>query len=402
MDSFLGRQPIFNRNNEVIGYEILFRNSEQNRAEFNDSYDATLNVIKNIIIDFDINKISSNKRSFINFGKKALIDKVPELFSPEQLIIEVLDFIEIDKELINILKYYKNKGYIIALDDFIYQKNQKDLYDLIDIIKIDFLKYTIDEIKNIIEKMKKYNKIVLAEKIEDLIMFEEAKKLNINYYQGYFFQKPVVLKKEMISSISTIHNNLLKELNKEPVDYKQAANIIKKDSNLTFSFLKLVNSMAYYGNNRIDSIENAMIRLGISESKKIILIHFIKNIESKVSSSELLKISLRRGKQSELLAKHFDLKEDKNKLFILGLFSLINIILRQSMNSILSSIALNEEISDALLGEKNRLSKVLEVIILIENGQINEINNIIDKYNISIKTINKIYLDSIDWVDSIW
>ncbi len=89
MKTFLARQPMFNLNGEVVSYELLFRNGKDNRATVNDDYQATMKVMKDLIVNFGIDEITNQKKFFINFNAKLIIDKAPDLFKSDELVIEI-------------------------------------------------------------------------------------------------------------------------------------------------------------------------------------------------------------------------------------------------------------------------------------------------------------------------
>jgi EAL and modified HD-GYP domain-containing signal transduction protein len=402
MKIFLARQPMMDMKNEVVGYELLFRNSKVNSANVSDGYIATLKVMKNLIVNFGIKEITNNKRFFINFNDELIIQRAPDLFKPEELVIELLEDTLANEELIDILIDYKNSGYLIALDDFAYSEEKTELLKIADIVKLDFIDFSHEELINIVSKIKPFNVVLLAEKVENLEEFEFAKKIGCTIFQGYYFQKPTIFESSENMTIPAVYYELLEEINHTEIDYTKLSSIIKKDSSLTISLLKLLNSAAYYSSNRVTSVKNALVNLGIKESKKLIMINMLKNLTSVGTPNELINISLRRGKQAEQLAKYYNLKNRADELFIVGLLSLLNVIMKKHMKKILIDVPLESDVIDALLGIENKLSTVLELIILFEMDAIEEVETTIARHDLDIDEFNRIYIESTKWADQIW
>jgi len=402
MKTFLARQAMMDMRNEVVGYELLFRNSKVNSANVSDGYTATLNVMRNLIVNFGIKEITNNKRFFINFNDELIIQRAPDLFKSEELVIELLEDTLANEELLDILMDYKNRGYLIALDDFAYSEEKIGLLQIADIVKLDFIDFSHEELINIVFKIKPFNVVLLAEKVENLEELEFAKKIGCTIFQGYYFQKPTVLESSENTTIPAVYYELLEEINHTEIDYTELSSIIKKDSSLTVSLLKLLNSAAYYTSNRVTSVKNALVSLGIKESKKLIMINMLKNLTSAGTPSELINISLRRGKQAEQLAKHYNLKERADELFIVGLLSLLNVIMKKHMKKILIDVPLESDVIDALLGVENKLSKVLELIILFEMDAIEDVEITIENLDLDNEEFNRIYIESTKWADKIW
>jgi len=402
MSTFLARQPMMNVDNDVVGYELLFRNSKDNKASFTDGYTATLNVMKNLIVNFGIKEMTNNKRFFINFNEELILQGAPDLFSPEELVIEILEDTLANEKLIEILMEYKSKGYTIALDDFYYSEENKDLIGVADIIKLDFFEYTKDELLDMVDKLKPYDLTFLAEKVEDIEMFEFGQSIGCTIFQGYYFQRPVIFESSDPMTIPTVYYELLDELNKDEVDYEVMATIIQKDTALTLSLLKLLNSPAYYTQKRITSVKSALVSLGLKESKKLIMINMLKNLTTAGTPDELINISLRRGKQAEKLADYYNLKHRRDELFLVGMLSLINVIMKKHMESVLKDVRLQEDVIEALLGSENDLSKVLNLIVCYETEVLDRVTDEMMSHNIMVEEFNQIYIESTKWADNIW
>lgn len=190
MEVFVARQPILTRKKEIIAYELLYRNSQNNSFPDINGDMATTDLIINSYLNIGMNELSDGKPCFINFTEKLLQSGVPTFFKPDEIVVEILETVEIGIELVNICKELKSKGYQIALDDFILNKNNKHFFSLIkyiDIIKVDF-RNTTDDIRRLIENVSlKYNIKLLAEKIETIEEFESAVGKGYVYFQGYLF-----------------------------------------------------------------------------------------------------------------------------------------------------------------------------------------------------------------------
>ncbi|MGM0380344.1 MAG: EAL and HDOD domain-containing protein, partial [Bacillota bacterium] len=370
MKTNIARQPILNLNNETVAYKLLFRGFDikDNEAIFKDGSKATTEVIKNWLINFGLDKLTNKKRAYITFTQQLILEDMPKLLRKDSFIIELEKDIHFSDEFLEKIIELNNEGYNFALSYSQISKLDKKYRKNIEVIKIDFLKYSHSKIREILENYNKKDYIFLAEKIENFVEFKFAKKLGFEIFQGYYFAVPKILKTETLSTIPTVYIELIKELNKKDISNKRLAEITKNDVSLTYSVLNIVNSVAYYSRNRVKSIEDAYIRLGIKESKKLIYYNFLKKMTPDDTPGELIKKSLIRGKHAELLASHFNLENKKEELFLLGLLSLINIILKDDMNNIINRIHLVDEISEALLGKKNELTNVLDLIILYEKN----------------------------------
>ena len=216
MHVFVARQPIFDRNNDVIAYELLFRSGYENAYDNVDGNQATLTVIANSFYELDLKTVTNNKKAFINFTEKLIKEEIATILPCEHVVIEILETIEPTDEIIIACKKLKEKGFILALDDFVFDKKYNKLLELIDIIKVDFIITKGYERKKIFDILKINNKIkFLAEKVETIEEYNEAMEYGYTYFQGYYFSKPTIIQAKSIPSNKYTALEILKLVNKK-------------------------------------------------------------------------------------------------------------------------------------------------------------------------------------------
>lgn len=194
MEVFVAKQPIFDRNSDVFGYELLFRSGHGNFYDGLDENAATSKVISNSLSVIGMENLTGNKRAFINFPYEMLIKGAASTLPKESVVIEILENVYPDYDIINECKRLKQLGYLLALDDFILKPEYEPLIELADIIKVDFLLTKSHERESIINKINSPKIKFLAEKVETKEEYELAHKLGYSYFQGYFLSKPVIIK----------------------------------------------------------------------------------------------------------------------------------------------------------------------------------------------------------------
>ena len=245
MEIFVARQPIFTKQKKIFGYELLFRNGLENAFPDIDGDIATSKTLSNIFFSFEIKEILGNKPGLINFTKNLILQKIPLLFSPQHLIIEVLEDIEPDKEIIAALEQIKKRGFIIALDDFIYHEKFRPIMELCKIIKFDLIATPLESLIDFVKDIQSWDITLLAEKVETYEEFQQAKEMGFKLFQGYFFSKPEVLSKTEIPTSQITKLKLINEVGKKEFDLKKIERLIKKDVSVSYKLLKFINS-AYF------------------------------------------------------------------------------------------------------------------------------------------------------------
>lgn len=367
-DIHVARQPIFDCNQDVFGYELLFRSNVVNAYDGIDGDHATHSVISNSFLLLGIESITDGKKAFINFTANSLKNNIPAILPKELLAVEILEDVAPDEEIINACKNLKEAGYLIVLDDFMYTKEYMPLIRLADIIKVDFLATPRQERLEVVKRLKNYPIKFLAEKVESQEEFKEALRMGYSYFQGYFFSKPIIMSGKNLPEYKANHLQILQELNRPELEFRQIEEIIKKDVSLSYKLLKFINSPLFGLRSNIESLRQALTLLGTKELIKWLSLITLKGIASD-KPGELILESLIRARFCEMLAAGIMPKQYQSNAFLMGMFSYIDVLLDRSLQDILAEIPLADEIKNALLEkEHNQFYYLYKLIQNYEKG----------------------------------
>jgi len=400
MNVHVARQPIFDRNMNVYAYELLYRSSEGVNEPSKDGDIKTGEVVFNTLVTMGVDTMLSGRRAFINFTKETINSNLPQMFSNEILVVELLEDIIPDQSFVEACNDLRNKGYLLALDDFDASYSFEEVVEIVDIIKVDFMLTTVEERKHIVDKYKKNNIRFLAEKVETQDEFDEAKDMGYDYFQGFFFSRPILVTGSDFKTFNSTYALILKELNAEEPNFEVLEEIIKRDFSITFKLLKLVNSAAYYTRNRITSIKHALTILGCKELRKWFSLMMVRDAGAD-QPKELIRMSLIRARLTETLLKQTTLKRRSSEGFLLGLFSLIDVILNQRMDEVADKLPLEDDILKALFREESDFSEMLNLIEHYEKGDWDQVKEDLTNYDLDFLAVSTSYLEAIDWVNII-
>ena len=371
MDYYIARQPIFDRERKVVGYELLYRENGENAYRGQDENISTMAVIRNAMLS-NFHSLTEGKRGMINFPPDLIVEKYPLLFSPENLVVDLLNPEEGGRDWEEAVLEMGRKGFVFSMDavkaepadseESPWQKQVKM------VLQMDFLNTPPEEWMNLVRKGRVSGRQLMAKKIETQEDFDAATRLGFDYFQGYYFSRPVMLSGKDIQTIRVVYFQILDELAKESPDFKELSRIIEGDVGLSYKILKLINSVAFAGSTEIESIHQAVVRIGLDELRKWIIVLMMKDL-SDGKSDELLQQSLVRANLMEAMADHLGLGSQKRIAFLTGLFSLQDVIMDRPMEEIMADLALKEEIKDAILGRTRLYRDMLRAIRLYENGE---------------------------------
>ncbi len=368
MEVFVARQPIFDRKQKVYAYELLFRSGfEQNFFDNSDGDASSKQVLTNSFLSIGMDTMTNGKKAFVNFTRKLLLDQVASIFPKDLMVVEILEDIEPDDEMVSACKKLKDLGYLLVLDDFVFAPGYENLINLVDIIKVDFIQTQGTERGTVIHDVGASRIEYLAEKVETQEDFEQAVDLGYSYFQGYYFSKPQIIAGHDVPAHKLNYLQILNEINQPEVDFDELEKVFKQDLSLSYKLLNYMNSVHFGFKNKIRSIKHALSLLGIDESKKWLSL-FALQIIGKDKSEELLSMSLIRANSCEMIAPLIGCKNRASELFLMGLFSMIDALLDQPLEGILAKLPLADDIKKALLGEKNQMGDVFELVVNYEKG----------------------------------
>jgi c-di-GMP-related signal transduction protein len=399
MNVYIARQPIFDRKNTIFGYELLFRQSNVNHFIEMDDDIATAELIYNSFLVFGIDNITDGTIAFINFSKNLVASDFIELLPKNQMVVEILEREKATQATFDACVKLRNMGYTLAVDDFILDENNQPLLDLIDIVKVEFPSVSLENQAVLLDKYKKKLKF-LAEKIETREEYASAVKLGYDLFQGYFFSKPSVLNSKDIGLINANLIRIIEELNQPEPDYKKIAGIIEMDLSVSYKLLRLVNSAYISPRYGITSIQQALNFLGTREMYQWISLMMLKDTQT-AENLEMVKQSLIRGKLMSLLCAETKHHAAMFEYFFTGIFSLMDVILNQSIPDLLKGLPLTNKVKQALLGESNDLREMLDYIISFEKGEWGELNKQPLCTTISADRFMNLYVVALKWAKDI-
>lgn len=202
MDFFFARQAIFDKDGEIIGYELFHRSSAVNKYQQMNGDRATLELLAQIIHTNGIERVTNGKLAFVNYTRNLLIQNIPLIMPSKTAVVEIHEDVRADHQVVEACRNLSQKGYVIVLDDFIYRRDLEPLVLLADIIKIDFRKESRPKIEIGVKNLRRYRAKLLAEKVETAEEFEAALCAGFDYFQGNFFSKTELIPGDSLLSES--------------------------------------------------------------------------------------------------------------------------------------------------------------------------------------------------------
>ncbi|WP_027670835.1 EAL and HDOD domain-containing protein [Rheinheimera baltica] len=395
---YAARQPILDRNKELYAYELLFRDGLENAFPDIDGDEATSRIVEGSQLSYGLDDFLGDKPGFINFTLDTLIKKYPSMLPKEQIVVEILETVQPGKRLLAECQDLKEQGYVIALDDYIHQPVWRHFYPHIDIIKIDFRSTSTDTISEIKQAIENFPHIkLLAEKVETNEEFQLAMDMGFSYFQGYFFSKPEMMQSKALSPAQMTLAELLYETSKAEMDLNKITDVFQRDVHLSYKLLRYSNSAIFKRRAEIETIKQALVVLGQAELKKFLSLLFTAQISSD-KPAELMRLSMTRARFAEGLAQLHG-KVDTAKAFLTGLMSLMDAILDEPIESVMSKLPLAKEIKDALVENQGLLADYISLIKHYESAHWKEANQAIVALQLPNEKVPDAYHTAVQWAN---
>ena len=401
MDICVARQPIFDRKQKVVGYELLYRSGMVNGYDATDGTEASLAVIGNTFLFLGQRIVAPPSRAFINLTRDLLLNGIAGMLPAKSTVLEILEDIEPDETLMGVCRELKEAGYTLALDDYtIGNEIQHPLLELADIVKVDFMQNSGEECRVLVQNYVNDHRKLLAEKVETADAFKAALAMGYSFFQGSFFSKPVIVSGRTIPGYKLNYMRLLRETNRRELDFHTLEQVIKQDVTLCYTLLKYINS-AYFGlRHQITSLLHALALLGEAEVRRWASIVLF-TLTGADKPPQVVVRSLIRARMGELLAGEVGLKGHESELFLLGLFSMVDVLVGRPLEEILEGMNLSKEVTGALLGEQNGYRDLYELVVSYESGQWEQYAEHASTLNLDPERIPEIYVEATEWADEI-
>ena len=396
MDIFVARQPIFDQQQKVYAYELLFRSSLANVFTHADPDQASSTVMSNSFFMMGIDTVTGGKKAFLNLTHDLLVQEYVTLLPKEVAVVEILETVDPTPAVVESCKKLKAAGYLIALDDFVDKAEYAPLLELADIIKIDVLATNAEEQRTLMQRLACKPLRFLAEKVETHDAFQAAVKLGYTYFQGYFFSKPTILTGKDIPAFKLHYVNILRELQKEDLNLRKLEELIKKEMSLTYKLLRYINSAAFALRQKIDSIQRALMLLGEREVRRWLSLLIIASM-GKDKPEELVLQATIRAKFCELLAPKAGMAQRAQDFFFLGLFSLIDAILDRPLADVLTGMPIADDIKDSLLGKDNFCRDLYESVLAYEQGAWERLPALMSRIGVDESETPALYAEAVQW-----
>lgn len=397
---FIGRQPVMDVKQQIIGYELLFRRSaEAQTIIFEDDLKTCSNVLVNTMENMDVQWLLGSKLAFINANESMLMSEFLELMPPQRTVLTILRTVVASEAVVERCKELRKLGFKIALDNPQLSTQLNPLIAIADYIKIDSQSTSQEMASKLFQQYTAPTVLIIAEKIETLEQFEAYKQIGFKRFQGFYFARPETFTSKVINPSFDSVLNLLNLVSQDSY-IAEIENGFKQDAALSFKLLRYINSVGFGLSCEIQSIKHGLTILGRKQLYRWLTLLMVTAGEN-TTPPALMKTSITRGRLTELLGKSYFEKHDIDNLFIIGVFSLLDAILKMPMEQVLEKVQLPEAVTEALLNRKGVYGPFLQLTEACEGADGKRILELAELLQYDADKVNECHMAALAWTESL-
>jgi len=397
---FVARQPVFDSHNETWGYIMLFRDSENaEQAIFSDDSEATMTLVANLPLCGGLG--GSNARLMIHFTPNDVIKGYPHAVPWSNTVVILEEMAAPEDALLRAIRELKDEGYEIAINNFEGKPGCERLAETADILIVDMDGRDSSDLALITAKGKKLGSAIqIAKRVETADDLAMAKDAGFSLFHGFFFKRPLLETGRKIASSEIARLKLFEIIEKDEPDFDALAPAVEADVSISYRLLNFLNSANFSFATKVTSIRQAIVLAGWKPIRNWLRLIILTDMTPSEKSMELSYLSAHRAKLFETAALGGGYEEESDRLFMLGLFSLLDAMLESKMSAIVKHLPVDDDIKAALCGEESRFTPWLELARAIETSDWDSVGAKAKALNLLPGTVAVSYQHAFTWADS--
>ncbi len=363
--ALVGRQAILSRNRSVWAYQLLYRSSSQQRADFDDPHHATATVLLNTFVELGLERVVGAHPMLIEFPKVAVLENYASLVSSDRVILQIAAESNPEAHMIGALRFLRAKGFRIGVNGVVAGDHPSPLTEVTDVVKIDVNAYDADALKKLVDRFHLRGVRMIANKVETFSQYELCERIGFDYFQGFFLERPQIVEGRRPSAGAHKTFELLHVLNDSASTIDDIERLAVADIAFSYRLLRVLNSAAFGLRQRVESVRQAIVMMGLDNLRKWTMVLSVSSQTNK--PTELTRIALIRAQMCENLGRA--LRQPNLRLyFTVGFFSVLSALLDRPLEEALAELPLVPEVADAVLHRTGLAGEVLRCVIAYERG----------------------------------
>ncbi len=399
---FLSRQPIINAKGDLVAYELLFRSPDASETEGLDQSVGDEAAIHYAVNDLGIETALDGKHGFLDISAAALHSDAIKLLPPARMLLQLPSTVAMTPETVARCEQLINDGYSLVLRDVASASDTRlSMLSLFTVVKIDVPAVPPEALPALVQRLRATKADLLAENIDTAAQNRLCQELEFDFYQGYFFARPVILPGATVQSSSLLLLKLVSLLAQDAAT-ELLEDALKHAPDLTLRLLKTVNSAALSRTRRIESVRNAILVLGRAQLSRLVHIMMYRNTSREDTGADpVTQLAITRGRLMETVAQLLGWQNVAGQAFMTGMLSLVDTLFGQELPEIIRHLELGEAMKAALLRREGRLGLLLdlaEASELQQSGRARELMAAMGLHDLD--AFNRLQIEALKWAST--
>ncbi|HEU4631066.1 MAG TPA: HDOD domain-containing protein [Gemmatimonadaceae bacterium] len=398
LDIFVARQPIFDRQDRLVAYELLYRgNPSATHAVGVDSTQMSTDTIVQTLLGMGFERVVADKQAFVNIDRNVLLESRFDLLDPRSVVLELLESVACDDETRAACEALVRRGYTLALDDFVYSPAYDPLLRIARIVKVDVLDRPVEDLQLLLQELARFDVRCLAERVENAEVHAQCAALGFELFQGYFYARPEILSGREVPVQQANILRLLNLLRDADASDQQLEDAFRGDLLLTYKLLRIVNSAAV-GAKGVESIRHAIQLLGRGALHRWLALVLVSSLATgSGTQNELVTMAMQRARLCELVAEALGRRGEGGALFMVGLFSLLDALMRAPMAELLARLDLSDDLRRVLLTREGRYAPMLRLVEAYETARWDDLFAEAAALGLDAGQVPELYAQAVAW-----
>lgn len=362
----LARQPILDARGEITGHELLYRREDGTGWPIDDESKATAHVVVSAFADVGLLSVTEGARAWINMPRAFLMDTSLAILPKDRVVLELLERNEIDAPYLERVAGLVADGFALALDDFEWSDATAALLPFATYVKLDIRALGLEGVRDHVQKLAGAGVRILAEKVETKAEYDACLALGIDLFQGYYFEKPVLVRGRPTPHAALRRLRIATSLGPSST-FEDIERIVTLDPGTSLRLLRYINSAALAMRHRVSSLRHALMLVGTTTVRQWILLVLLGDL-GRVKPA-VLTAALVRAKLCELLARDAGVRGAESA-FVVGLLSLSDALLDVPLEQVIPSLPLTDDVAEAILHRRGRLGELLNTAVALDHGEL--------------------------------
>lgn len=394
--ALVARQPIFDREQRVHAYELLYRAEGEHAANVLDGEHATATVLTSSFLDIGLERLVESHPAYINVTRDFLLSDAARALPKRQVVLEILEDVEVDAALVAAVRVLAAEGYRFALDDFCFDERWRELLEIAHVVKVDVMALGLDGARDHVERLAPFGVALLAEKVESADEYAALRDMGYQYFQGYFFARPKIVSGARVPESKLAVLRLIAALQDPGNEMDDVAAIVAQDPALSYRVLRFINSAFVGLPTRVTTIQRAVTFVGLATIRRWAMLMAIASHDDK--PAELVRTAVLRARMAERIAAQSGCV-DPDMGFTVGLFSCLDAFMDRPLHELLAGLPLAPEVPQALLEHDGQAGEVVECVLAWERGAWRTASD--HALGLAPPSLAAIYAEAVEYADAV-